>query len=435
MDGFTDDVNGFWEGFQRKVVEKGVPEKNAKFYVRWAHQFAISIKGAPLRERSVADVKAWLRRLGDREDVLPWQVGQARDALRILYRDYLEIDPNTMRKETRRKPAEIRKDEVGNERLLMERYGGLLGQLRDEIVRRNYSQRTLESYSSWVRRFLSYCELAPVSEIGTAQIKDYLNYLALERKVAPSTQNQALNAIVFLFTQVLDEDPGDFSGFARAKGPGRVPTCLTLEEVNSLLRELEYPYTLMAALMFGSGLRLMEYLRLRIEHVDLERRQLTVKSGKGQKDRITILADNIRGPVRRQIEMAKRLFSDDRKYGHTQGEWFEQYVFPAPRLSVDPKTRKVVRGHFSKNTVHMHVRAAAKRAGISKRVSCHTLRHSFASHLVAQGCDMRTVQELLGHNQLTTTMRYTHPMNRHGEPAWSPAIKLSVEDVEFHASS
>jgi integron integrase len=302
---------------------------------------------------------------------------------------------------------------------------------------RHYSLRTEEAYVNWIQRFLSFNGLKDPSELDAGHIRKYLDFLAGERSVSASTQNQALNAIVFLCTQVMKKDPGDFNDFARAKKPVRVPTVLTKNEVDRLLDRLDGVYYLMAGLLWGSGLRVMECVRLRVQDVDFETGQITVRDGKGAKDRVTMLPERFAGPLREQIEFARRLFNADRgqktagvyvfpaierKCPNAGKEWIWQYIFPSERLSVDPRSATVRRHHLVPEVLQRRIKEAAFKAGITKRVSCHTLRHSFATALLLSGSDIRTVQELLGHSDVATTMIYTHVLNKPGmAPARSPA--------------
>jgi integron integrase len=305
-----------------------------------------------------------------------------------------------------------------------------------EIRIRHYSIRTEEAYLTWIKRFLSFHQLKDPKQFDGGRIKQYLDFLASERNVASATQNQALNAIVFLYTQVFKRDPGNFSDFTRAKMPARIPTVLTKDEVNRLLDNLDGAYFLMAGLLWGSGLRLLECLQLRIMDIDFETRQITVRNGKGAKDRVTMLPERFIAPLKNQIEASKKMYegdikqktggvyiwpSLDRKYPNAGKEWNWQFVFPSTRLSVDPRSRLVRRHHLYPDVLQRRIKHAALSAGIAKRVSCHTLRHSFATQLLQNGADIRTVQELLGHSDLSTTMIYTHVLNKPGLAAMSPA--------------
>ncbi len=263
--------------------------------------------------------------------------------------------------------------------------------------------------------------------MGAAEIEAFLTYLAVDRNVAASTQNQALSALLFLYRQVLKQDLVGSIDSVRAKRPKRLPTVLTKEETLRVIGFLSGTHQLMAKLLYGSGLRLMECVRLRVKDVDFAQRQIIVRDGKGMKDRITMLPDVLIQRLREHLQHTKHIHEDDlakgygsvylpfaleRKYPNADREWLWQYVFPATRLSTDPRTGITRRHHINESSLQKAVRRAAKRAGIDKRVTCHTFRHSFATHLLEDGYDIRTVQELLGHKDVKTTMIYTHVLNR-----------------------
>jgi len=267
-------------------------------------------------------------------------------------------------------------------------------------------------------------------------VKKYLDYLATAREVAASTQNQALNALVFFYKHALQKPFGEMDSFVRAKRPQRLPDVMTRSEVQSLFEQMEGVSALMAGLMYGGGLRLMECVRLRVKDIDFSRHEIMVCDGKGQKDRVTMLPDRFVVPLKGHLHRMRMIYQNDRdnsvpgvyiwpalarKYPNAASEWIWQYVFPAKRLSVDPRSGIVRRHHINENLVQKAVKEAASRAGIIKKVSCHTLRHSFATHLLEARYDIRTVQELLGHADVSTTMIYTHVLNRPGLSVRSPA--------------
>ena len=270
-------------------------------------------------------------------------------------------------------------------------FSPLLHALRTEIRGRHYSIRTETAYLDWVRRFIAFYGYAdPKSMDGTVEVKEYLDFLAMEREVAASTQNQALNALVFFFKNALHKPFGEMDAFVRAKRPQRLPEVMTKEEVQALFAQMEGVTALMAGLMYGGGLRLMECLRLRVKDIDFARRQILVRDGKGQKDRITMLADRFSEPLKSQLERARAVYEADRaqgtsevyiwpalarKYPNAGREWIWQYVFPAKSLSVDPRSAKVRRHHIHESLVQKAVKSAALRTGVTKKVSCHTLRH------------------------------------------------------------
>ncbi len=317
----------------------------------------------------------------------------------------------------------------------MPRPAKLLDQVRHAIRLRKYSRRTEEAYVGWIRRYALYFEKRHPAEMGALHVTEFLSHLASELNVSASTQNQALNALVFLYRQVLKRDLGELDGVVRARKPTRLPVVLTPREVRAVLVRLEEPYRLVAELLYGSGLRLLEALRLRIKDVDLARRELRLRDVKGRRDRLTVLPDACRSRLEAQMARARSLHAEDlaagfgvvwlpealeRKYPGAAREAGWQYVFPAARRSVDPRSGRVRRHHLGETAVQRAVGAAVRGAGITKRASCHTLRHSFATHLLESGADIRTVQELLGHRNVGTTMIYTHVLNRGGRGVRSP---------------
>lgn len=307
--------------------------------------------------------------------------------------------------------------------------------LRNIIRCRHYSIRTEESYISWVRRFLAFHADLPPERLAEPEISSFLTFLAVHEKVSASTQNQALNALVFFFRNVLQNKLEDPFHLIRAKRPTRLPTVLSKTEVIAVLHQLSGTPLLMTQLLYGSGLRLMEVLRLRVKDVDFNLHQIIVRDGKGFKDRITMLPEHLLVPLHAQLECVRRIHDSDRESGFgcvflpyamerkcpgAAREWKWQYVFPSARLSTDPRTGIVRRHHLDETGLQKEIRCAARSAGIQKPVGCHTFRHSFATHLLEAGYDIRTVQELLGHVNVETTMIYTHVLNRGGMAVRSP---------------
>ncbi|MGA2508015.1 MAG: integron integrase [Chitinispirillaceae bacterium] len=422
----------FWTEYKAILTKLSVPEKKVNFYTGWAQRFERFLNGLPLQEATVEMVKAFLADLAQDEHVNDWQIDQARHALEVLFDEYLKVDfkaPGALKEPFR--------DAIQNSEAFEKLHGVLISRIEAECRVRHYSMRTEEAYVIWARRFLSFCDSQDPAQLGAQEIKRYLEFLAQERKVSAATQNLALNAVIFLFTQVLKKDPGDFSGFVRAKKPVRVPTVLTKNEMNRLLERLDGEFLVMAGLLWGSGLRVMECMQLRVKDIDFETGQITVRNGKGAKDRVTMLPESFAGPLREQIDRARKIYETDRlhntagvyiwpglerKYPNAGKEWIWQYVFPASRLSVDPRSKTVRRHHVDPDMLQKRIKHAAAEAGITKQVSCHTLRHSFATALLQSGSDIRTVQELLGHSDVATTMIYTHVLNKPGVvPVTSPA--------------
>jgi len=278
-----------------------------------------------------------------------------------------------------------------------------------------------------VKRFILFHGKRHPRQLGAPEITAFLNHLATQRRVTPSTQNQALNAIVFLYRRVLGSDVPELGGLVRARKPRRLPVVLTRREVLALLEELSGTQHLVASLLYGSGLRLLEALRLRVKDVDFERGEIVVRQGKGRKDRVTPLPDTAIPALREQLARARKVHERDlaagfgsvrlpggleRKYRSASREWGWQWVVPALRRHRDPRGGVERRHHLHETAVQQAVKQAVRAAGITKPASCHTLRHSFATHLLERGVDVRTVQELLGHRNLNTTMIYVHVLNR-----------------------
>ena len=322
----------------------------------------------------------------------------------------------------------------------------LLDRLRLELRLRHYSPRTEAAYVGWARRYVLFHGKRHPSELGAREISAFLGHLALEGRVAAATQNQALNALVFLYGRVLGMPVPELEGLVRAQQPKRLPVVLSRGEVRRLLSELRGTPRLVASLLYGSGLRPLEGLELRVKDLDLRIGEVRVRRGKGAKDRMTPLPRTCEGPLREHLAGVRALFERDlgegfvgvplpdalvRKYPAAPCEWGWQWVFPASRRFRDPADGRERRWHLHETAVQREVKRAARAAGIVKPAGCHTLRHSFATHLLADGYDIRTVQELLGHRSVQTTMIYTHVLNRGGRGVRSPldvALEASGSD-------
>lgn len=311
----------------------------------------------------------------------------------------------------------------------------LLEQLRAEIRVRHYSLRTEEIYIHWVRRYILFHDKRHPAEMGEPEISAFLTDLAVNRKVAASTQNQALSAILFLYQKTLNQKLEWLDDVVRAKRPRHLPVILTRQEVTRLLDDIHGINGLVARLLYGTGMRKMECLRLRVQDIDFQYRQITVRSGKGDKDRVTVLPDSLLTPLQKQLVKTRQIHNNDldeghgevalpyaleRKYPGAGRQWRWQYVFPSTRRSVDPYSGMIRRHHWFDTNVSRAIKEAVRKLGIAKRVSVHTLRHSFATHLLEDGYDIRTVQELLGHKDVKTTQIYTHVLNRGGRGVRSP---------------
>lgn len=311
----------------------------------------------------------------------------------------------------------------------------LLEATRQAIRRLHYSRRTEEAYIGWIRKFIYWSGKRHPATLGARDVSAFLSHLATDRNVAAATQNQALSALLFLYRQVLNMELPWFDDMVRAKRPVRLPVVLSREEMSRLLEQLQDTHWLMASLLYGAGLRLMECLRLRVKDVDFAYRQILIRDGKGGKDRVSMMPESIVQPLQAQLGHAKRLHDFDlregfgethlpyalvRKYPRAGFESGWQYVFPSTKRSVDPEDGVIRRHHLDDSVLSRALKEARRRAGIAKPVSAHVLRHSFATHLLQSGYDIRTVQELLGHADVKTTMIYTHVLNRGGKGVQSP---------------
>ncbi|GMQ82887.1 MAG: hypothetical protein BMS9Abin05_2353 [Rhodothermia bacterium] len=307
------------------------------------------------------------------------------------------------------------------------RPGKLVAAVRAACRRRNFAVSTEKTYLEWIKRFIRFQKLRHPADLGAEEIREFLTHLATHRKVSASTQNQALNALVFLYKHVLRRDLDEFGAFVRARKPRRLPVVVSANEARRLLDQIGGQAGLVARLLYGSGLRVMEGVTLRLKDIDFEYGILHVALAKGHKDRKTMLPARLIVPIRDHLAKVKRIhqvdladgygqvplpYAFDRKSHTAATDWLWQYVFPSAIRTVNTETGEMTRHHMSPSTVQKAVKTGASQAGICKRVTCHTLRHSFATHLLETGYDIRTVQELLGHEDLRTTMLYTHVLNK-----------------------
>jgi len=310
-----------------------------------------------------------------------------------------------------------------------------MDRLRDALRSRHYSRRTEQAYCLWVRRYIYFHHKRHPKDLGEREINEFLTDLAVNKRVSASTQTQALSALLFLYRNVVGYDVGDLGGVIRARKPKRVPVVMTREEVRAVLAQMDGDTALMASLMYGTGMRLMECLRLRVLDIDFGSYEITVRDGKGSKDRVTVLPESLVPGLKRQLRRAKTVHARDladgwgrvllpdaldRKYPCAPEEWRWQWVFPQQRRWRNTVTGEEGRHHLHETVLQRAVREAANRAGIVKHVGCHTFRHSFATHLLETGYDIRTIQELLGHRDVSTTMIYTHVLNKGGLGVKSP---------------
>ena len=448
----------FWQNYARKLLSHGIIEKRAEWTLRRAQVFVQGLNGLRLREVSSAYVGNYLDELGRKPGMRGWQVAQTVEALRVLFLEMVQSDWATDFDWNGRIAAcrELEEEHptVARDRAVRKRVGPggafmknvaiwdakeLLARLREVTRIRAMSIRTEQTYASWVERFASFCG-GGIPRDPQAGVVQYLEYLALERGISPSTQTQALNSLVFLYREVMGCDLGELGNYQRPATRRQVPVVMGRAEVARLMACMSGRFKVMALLLYGTGMRLMECVRLRVKDLDFANGYIVVRAGKGGKDRRVPLPERQSGELRRHLEEVVRpdFLKDQaagaegvylpeallRKYPNAGREWQWQYLFPAAQLSMDPRTGMRRRHHIHENGLQKAVKDAAKEAGIAKRVTCHTLRHSFATHLLESGYDIRTVQELLGHSDVSTTMIYTHVLNRPGVAVRSPGDML-----------
>ena len=384
MEKNNNDVNKFWVKYRAAVIESGVDGKYADSYVEWGKKFALSIKGKPLRGRTVDDIQLFLSKIKNQKNAQELQVKQAREALYILYYKFLKLtleipkpdDADKLKKlkeSSEKKNEKIKRMSV-SKKDIEEKHKILLEKIRKEIRYRHYSIRTEYSYVDWIVRFLMFFNGQDPESLSSVNIRKYLDYLACDRNVRASTQNLALNSIVFMYTQVLKYDPGDFSDFYRAKRGPKVPVVLTKKEKDLLFEYMDGVTLLMAEVQYGAGLRTTEIVRLRIKDIDFAYGNIIVRNGKGDKDRLTVLPKKYSEDLKKQIEFSKELFLEDLKNGSdgvfiwrafarknpgAKKDWRWQYVFPASNLSADPRSRCFQRHHIDQSTLRKAVKNGA----------------------------------------------------------------------------
>ena len=407
-----------------------VPEKYRSFYARWVRRFLLSEFNA--QDLAAKDkVACFLDQLARDSKVQEWQVNQAEQAVRLYLNVYLP-------EENKARPAGDSADAAGRSHPLDPEAEEALKEMKNLLRLRHYAYRTEQTYMEWVGRYMDYTAGLGLEWNAGSSVRSFLSHLALRKSVASSTQNQALNALVFLFRETLHVELEKIDA-VRAKRGRRLPTVLSVDEVTRLLNQVKGPRGLMLRLTYGGGLRVSETIRLRVKDLDFENGLLFVRSGKGDKDRTTLLPESLASGLREQIRRVKKLHDSDlkkgfgevwlpgaldRKYPNAPRELKWQYVFPAQNLSVDPRSGKTRRHHISEKVMQTALKQAVTSAEIYKHVTIHTLRHSFATHLLMAGTNIREVQELLGHKNVETTMIYTHVMRDLGDKPKSPLDAL-----------
>lgn len=465
----ADQIARFWDKYIRKLMHYNVPDKARCWYVTRIEEYIKAHPDLPLKRHSKENLTEYLNDLGRNNHLRAWQFKQAIDALRILFidllhapwaetfpwRDYIENAtelPATHATIARNGALPTEKAATRNqagppsitEGTLFDRvyseYPEYIDNLIAQIRARHYSIRTEQAYVGWLTRFISFHSMSNPQTLNCHSTAAFLQYLVVNRGVSASTQDQALNAIVFFYTHVLEKPLGDIGNITRSKKPRRLPVVLSREEIRRLLSAIgNSTQRTMAELLYGCGLRLMECVRLRVFDLDFDYQQIVVRDAKGNKDRVVHLPKKLGDAMHRQLDHVRTLHASDikngfgevyipqalaRKYPGAAKEPGWQYVFPSSKVSTDPRSGKVRRHHVHENGLQKHIKAAAHRAGIVKKVNCHSLRHSFATHLLESGNDIRTVQELLGHADVSTTMIYTHVLNTPGVTVLGPLDTL-----------
>ena len=447
-----------WDQYVDLLARKHVPEKARRWYVARVEAFLKELRPESLAMLTGEQITGYFEQASRSGQFAEWQFRQLVDAIQLLVVDLArvpvghEVDWDYWKEAAkplapdhptiaREQPpaASPTEREVGPRFARSSKQYPILEDLARTIRARHYSIRTEQSYVDWSHRFLLFCQDKPLERLTDEDVQRFLTHLAVERSVAASTQNLAYNAVAFLFKEVL-ERPLDELRFARAKRPSRLPVVLSREAVRRLLEHMDGAFGLMAGLMYGTGMRLMECVRLRVANVDFEQRRIVVRDGKGGKDRVVPLPERYEQALKTHLERVRAqhdldlkagvagVFLPDalaRKYPNAAREWAWQYVFPSAGLSQDPKSGQVRRHHVHESSLQRAIKAAARDAAIPNQVNSHALRHSFATHLLEAGYDIRTVQELLGHADVSTTMIYTHVLNRPGVlPLRSPVDSL-----------
>jgi integron integrase len=403
-----------------------VPESRINFYISWVTQCLAFLDKPENDEIRPVDIDRFLNHLAKiKED---WQVKQAKEAIGLY--EYFKTN------DIIQKPSP--------EILTDDQWKTAAKRLTNYLRLKHRSLSTEKTYLGWLRLFYRYVKGTRPSELDSMHVQNFLTYLAVEKKISPSTQNQAFNALLFFFRHVLNKDLDDISRVVRAHRKSRIPVVLNRREVLELFQYLDGTALLMARLIYGTGLRLQECLNLRIKDIDFDTNVLTVKSGKGDKDRLTILPENIKRDLIAHLDEVRKSFDVDRqndvpgvflphalerKYPNAGKEWGWQWVFPSKTLSIDPRTQILRRHHLYPNVLQRKIREAAQKAKLAKHVSVHTLRHSFATHMLENGYDIRTIQDLLGHVSVQTTMIYTHVATKNRLGVKSPLDSIRTETV------
>ena len=401
------------------ITNRRAPAKYAPYYAYWVDKFIVFSQEQETKPGCFdLRVEHFLENLSVKNKAADWQIDQARQALEIYSKDFLKSGSDD--------------------------YEEVINKLRDAIRVKHYSYRTERSYVDWVKRFYDYIIRIKGKDVKritveVKDVKDFLEHLAVKQRVAASTQNQAFNALLFLFREVLEIEISGLNSTVRAKRGPKLPVVLTVQEVQELFKYAAGRDLLILQLLYGAGLRIMELMRLRVSDIDFESKLIFIRDAKGDKDRVTVLPQSIKDKLFDHLGMVKTVHEVDlkdgygevylpnalaRKYPNAAQQWKWQYVFPASKLSVDPRSGKVRRHHISNKVIQRVVAGAVKRSGITKHATAHTLRHSFATHLLMNGVNVREIQDLLGHKNIETTMIYMHVIRNISNAPKSPLDSL-----------
>jgi integron integrase len=412
--------------FQKYLLDKKlVPEAKVSFFAYWVGRFLHYAQQRDLTATKYqeSNVAVFLDDLRSAKDISDWQPRQAEDALKLYYFHYLG--------QSKSESASYKAISSGDA-------PAVLAEMSRLIRLKHYSYSTERTYLQWAERFFGYVKEAGrerFDDLTSEDIRDFLSHLALRKRVSSSTQNQAFNALLFLFRNVLDKETGNLDTTVRAKRGQKLPVVLSVDEIKAVFQHLSGQGLLIGQLLYGTGLRLMELARLRVKDIDFDMNTIYVRSGKGDNDRSTVLPATVKELLREHLKRVKVLHEQDiaaghgavympdaldRKYPNAPKEWAWQYAFPSSALSVDPRSGTVRRHHVSDTTIQTAIKNAVRKAGIAKHASVHTLRHSFATHLLMNGVNIREVQSLLGHKNVETTMIYTHVLRDMSNAPQSP---------------
>jgi integron integrase len=457
-DKYQHSVSRFWHNYLSILEKSSVPFKARRWYRKHVEEYISAHQGVKLAHHLPGNVDKYLEAKGRIKSLQEWQFLQIADALRLLFCrlvqpewavDYDWYKWRAYARELEPDHPTLMRD--GNPSLLVApSRNPLIARFRDEhpvlhqafvktLRIRQMAARTEKSYEQWLVRFFQFHHWQDIDNLSSDRIASYLEHLAVNRKVAAATQRAALNSLVFFYREVLGRDLDGMVPYTRAKAKRRLPVVLSQDEIKALLNCMTGRSRLMASLMYGSGMRVMECVRLRVQDIDFDYRQITVRAGKGGKDRVVPLPDSLIPRIKEYLAEVKAIHDGDlaegygevllpaalaRKLGKAAKTWQWQYVFPATRLAVDHSSGMMRRHHVHQTSLQKAVRDASRKAGINKRVTSHTLRHSFATHLLESGKDIRLIQELLGHSDVATTMIYTHVIQKGGLGVQSPLDQL-----------